>query len=153
LGTAGFVLGTVVFAMQGEWFPSDWDRMLVYGTSSAMLVTGVVAWERVQGRPLLHRLSGLGDASYSLYLSHVPVMAAAGLVWRRLWPSALPAAHFAELSATLIVVLLAGFASFRLIETPLLRLSHDLPRGAVAAILMSAQLRVAGLRRQAADWR
>lgn len=62
LGAGGFVVGTSIFMLRGGWFPSDWNRALVYGTSSAALVAGLVAWERVQGRSILHRLSGLGAA-------------------------------------------------------------------------------------------
>jgi exopolysaccharide production protein ExoZ len=147
LGAGGFVLGTFIFAMQGGWFPSDWNRVLVYGTSSAMLIAGVVAWERMQGRSILHPLSGLGDRSYSLYLSHVPVIAVAGLLWRRLLPTPMPAAHLAALSATFIVALLAGFATFHLIEAPLLRLSRGARLRPVTAKVIAAPLRVAGLRR------
>ncbi len=151
LGTGGFVVGTIIYLIHGGWFPSDWDRTLVYGTSSAMLLAGLVSWERVQGRPILRSLAGLGDASYSLYLSHVPVIAVAGLVCRHLLPTALPAAHFAALSATFVVALLAGFVSFRLIETPLLRLSHRLSFDAlwrpISADTMFAPLRVVGLHR------
>jgi exopolysaccharide production protein ExoZ len=151
LGTGGFVFGTIIYLMHGGWFPSDWDRTLVYGTSSATLLAGVVAWERVQGQPVLPSLAGLGDASYSLYLSHVPVIAAAGLVCRRLLPTALPAAHLAALLAAFAVALLAGFASFRLVESPLLRLSQRLSFDAVwrlfTADVMFAPRRVAGLLR------
>ncbi len=147
LGIAGFVLGTLIFMRRGGWFPSDWDRMLVYGTSSAMLVAGLVSRERMRGRSILHPLSPLGDASYSLYLSHLPVIAVAGLLWRRLLPAPWPAAHFAALAATFIFALLAGVASFRLIEAPLLRLSRNPPRGLVPARVISVPLRVIGLRR------
>ncbi len=146
-GIGGFVLGTLILIMQGGWFPSDWDRMLIYGTSSAALVAGLVASERVQGRSILHPLSGLGDASYSLYLSHVPVIAAAGLLWRRLLPFQRPAAHLAALPATFVIALLAAFASFQLIEAPLLRLLRHRAWGPVPAKVMSASLRVVGLRR------
>jgi exopolysaccharide production protein ExoZ len=145
LGIGGFVLGTLIFVKQGGWFPSDWDRMLIYGPSSALLVAGVVARERMQGRSILHPLSGLGDTSYSLYLSHLPVIAVAGLLWRRLLPASLPAAHLAALTATFIIALVAGFASFRLIEAPLLRLSRNPPGGLVPAKVIGSSARNPGL--------
>lgn len=151
LGIAGLVLGTVFFARQGGWFPSDLSRALVFGTSSAMLLAGLVAWERLQGRPVLRPLSGLGDASYSLYLSHVPVIAVVGLLCRRLLPTALPVVHFAALCAVFIVAVLAGFATFRLIETPLLRFTRELRWGVVTAAVVSVRRRVVGLRGEAAD--
>lgn len=151
LGIAGFILGTVVFASLGEWFPSDWDRTLVYGTSSAALLAGIVAWERERGRTILHRLSGLGDASYSLYLSHVPVMAMAGLVLHHLLPTALPAAHLTALFLTYAAAVVAGFASFRLLEAPMLRWCRDRRLDAAVARRLSARPRIVDLRRLAAN--
>jgi len=49
LKTGGFVFGPIFCPAHGEWFPSDWDRTLLYGTSSATLLAGLVAWERVLG--------------------------------------------------------------------------------------------------------
>jgi len=78
----------------------------------------------VLGRPILRSLAGLGDASYSLHLSHVPVIAAAGVVCRHLLLTPSLATCLAALSATFAVVLLAAFASFRMIESPMLWLSQ-----------------------------
>lgn len=152
LGAAGFLLGTVVFAAQGAWFPSDWHRTLVYGTSSAAVLAGVVAWERERGRTILHRLSGLGDASYSLYLSHVPVMGMAGLLIHHLLPTARPAVHVAALLLTYAAALAGGFLSFRLLEAPMLRRSRDLRLDAAVAKVLSARPRMVALRRLAANW-
>jgi exopolysaccharide production protein ExoZ len=127
LGVGGFVAGTfALLALDGP-FPSGWARVLIYGTASASLVAGIVALERRDTRCVPRPLAGLGDASYSLYLSHVPVIALAGLLWRRLLPSPAPIMHVAALAGTFTVALAGGVLSFRLIEAPLLRLLRDRP--------------------------
>jgi exopolysaccharide production protein ExoZ len=109
-----------------------WDRVLIYGTGSALVIAGLVALERQGGRWNSRPLARLGDASYSLYLSHVPVIAATGLLWRRLLivQSAVmraPVMHVAVLACTFSVAVAGGIASFHLIEAPLLRLLRDRP--------------------------
>jgi exopolysaccharide production protein ExoZ len=127
LGVGGFVAGTTALLVLGAPFPLGWGRVLIYGTASASLIAGVVALERQDRRCVPRPLAGLGDASYSLYLSHVPVIAATGLVWRRLLVSPSPIMHVAALAGTFAVALAGGVFSFRLIEAPLLRLLRDRP--------------------------
>jgi peptidoglycan/LPS O-acetylase OafA/YrhL len=75
LGGLGFVASAL-----GEW--SGWlhtrdhtlERVLTFGVSCALVVFGAVACERT-GRSRSPRwLQSVGDASYSIYLSHVAVM-------------------------------------------------------------------------------
>ena len=70
-------------------------------------------------------LVALGDASYSLYLSQVPVIAVVGLVWRRLAAEPPPGLHVTR----------AGVAGAvgGVIEVPLLRASRRLARVAMSA--------------------
>ncbi|RYD22095.1 MAG: acyltransferase [Spirochaetia bacterium] len=66
----------------------------------------------------------VGDASYSIYLSHYMVMSAFGQVWRKLMPH-FPddATAFAVVSVT--VCLSAGICVFWLVERPLTRLASS----------------------------
>lgn len=140
LGVGGFVAGTAALLALGVPFPLGWGRVLIYGTASASLVAGIVALERRDARYVPRPLTGLGDASYSLYLSHVPVIAATGLAWRRLLVSPSPIMHVAALVGTFAIALAGGVLSFRLIEAPLLRLLRDreirfvMPQPALAAL-------------------
>jgi peptidoglycan/LPS O-acetylase OafA/YrhL len=79
------------------------------------------------------RVRLFGGWYYSLYLSHVPVIAVVGLVWRRLIAEPTPGLHVAALASGFAVALAAGVASFHLIEMPLLRVSRRLTRVATAA--------------------
>ena len=84
LETGAFVLGAIFQPVHGEWLPSDRDRTLLCGTSSVTPLAARVTCERVPGRPIVRSLAGLPDGSYSLVLSHVPIIAAGGLVRRHL---------------------------------------------------------------------
>jgi exopolysaccharide production protein ExoZ len=133
MGAAGFAAGTLALAARGEPFPPGWTRVLIYGSSSALVVAGLIALERSSRQWVPRPLVALGDASYSLYLSHVPVIAVVGLVWRRWAAEPPPALHVVALVSGFAVALAAGVASFHLIEMPLLRASRRLTRVATAA--------------------
>jgi exopolysaccharide production protein ExoZ len=134
VGAAGFIAGSTVLAVHGDAFPLGWWRVLIYGTSSAFLVAGIVSLERASDRRPPRPLVALGDASYSLYLSHVPVIAVAGLAWQRIVAAGTPAAHVAALMSGFAVALAAGMASFHLVELPLLRASRRLASASVARV-------------------
>lgn len=128
LGLAAFVAGIVLLvggilylsplpAGQGV---SNWNRVSVFGLPAVLIVYGVTALE-TEGRIVLPaRLQSLGDASYSIYLSHVPILAPLGLVWS--WfvtPD--PLNHFIALLGMIITAILFGLSSYSFIEKPLLQ--------------------------------
>ena len=127
LGIAAFVLGSAVLLALHVPFPLGWERVLIYGTGAALLIAGLTGLER-EGRCHLPRwMAHLGDSSYSLYLSHVPVMAVAGVALHRLLHMPSPGVHVAVLAAAFGAVLIGGLLSFRLLERPLLTLLRDRP--------------------------
>jgi exopolysaccharide production protein ExoZ len=133
MGATGFAAGTLALAARDAPFPPGWTRVLIYGSSSALAVAGLIALERSSRQRVPRPLVVLGDASYSLYLSHVPVIGVVGLVWRRWAAEPPPGLHVAALVYGFAVALAAGVASFHLIEMPLLRASRRLTRVATAA--------------------
>ncbi|MEM7729812.1 MAG: acyltransferase [Pseudomonadota bacterium] len=60
------------------------DRVWLYGLPAALVLAGAVAWERAGTMRLPKRLLRIGDASYTLYLSHLLVL----LVFKRVLASA-----------------------------------------------------------------
>jgi exopolysaccharide production protein ExoZ len=106
-----------------------WPRAVYFGLPAALIVLGTVALEGRLARRPVRPLLLLGDASYSLYLSH-------GIVLRLMFAAlgslaaAWPALAFA---AALAVELLLGVACYRRVEQPLLRLLR--PRARRAAPL------------------
>lgn len=120
------VLGAVLFFGAGllenrGWVLANRDaQALIYGAGSALMVTGLVRLEQLQRLPIPPLLTALGDASYSIYLIHFPVMSLlAKLIFALHLGSMLPGwAGFLiiALSAALI-----GLAFYRYVEAPLLK--------------------------------
>ena len=70
---AGLLLtaGLALLAMQAQWpMPVPW-RCLQWGVPALLIVTGALAWEASGRLPAVQGLRALGDASYSLYLTHI----------------------------------------------------------------------------------
>lgn len=115
LGWAMIIIGVFALVLLPIYL-KEWPRLLRYGVPSALIVagalclrtTGVSLWERG-----LHKI---GDASYSLYLSHFMVMSAVGQIWRKAGLSDLPYPVFITFSVG--VCLVAGFATYYAIERP-----------------------------------
>ena len=86
----GFTRGANVATIAGVlWFLAAWalegfrvtsaatsvtQRVLLFGPAAALLVYGLVAREHTTGRTLPRWLQRTGDASYSIYLFHYPVL-------------------------------------------------------------------------------
>lgn len=68
------------------------------------------------GHPVL---MALGDASYSIYLSHLFTLGALRVVWVRLVPEATLGSSIALMAVSLTVSALAGWICFRLVERPI----------------------------------
>jgi exopolysaccharide production protein ExoZ len=118
LGGCGFILGSACLDMFGVPF-AWWSRTIVYGPSAAMLVAGVIGIER-GGARFSPPLVAIGDASYSLYLSHILVLGAVVQVWLRLSASPAPLNHVALLVVELLAAIVWALISFRCIERPIL---------------------------------
>jgi exopolysaccharide production protein ExoZ len=95
------------------------SRFLVAGIPTAMIFCGVIYLEK--GYPLRHVrwLSGIGDSSYSLYLSHGIVLSAVGQAWRMLGlGEILGLPLFIAISITLAIA--TGLVIYRFVERPLI---------------------------------
>jgi peptidoglycan/LPS O-acetylase OafA/YrhL len=84
------------------------SRLLTFGAGAAFCLYAYVGWERrgviVFPKPIVR----LGDASYSLYLWHIPLFA----VTKSFGIGRVP---------SLVLIVVVAFASYHLIEAPLLR--------------------------------
>jgi exopolysaccharide production protein ExoZ len=88
---AGFSLALIGLALLWSGEAAQWDvvnwRPFLWGPPAALIVLGLVAMERGMAFPPLAPLERLGDASYALYLFHVPLLSAlaVGLELRGGW--------------------------------------------------------------------
>ncbi len=111
-------------------FGLPWIRVAVFGIGAALVLIGCFGEDMAIRRALPAAIVRIGDASYSLYLSHLFTIGVVGHVLARLAPSfgllATPAGHVVVLCATVVAALLVAEMSYRWIERPLLRLSRHL---------------------------
>jgi peptidoglycan/LPS O-acetylase OafA/YrhL len=122
-GTILFLLGTAAFfaiglsdAYRAVAWAHDW-RTICFGLAAAAIVTGLAAGSFHPGRLAVF----LGDASYSIYLAHIPSMNAAAIVIRKLGlPDLLPV--WAVFAVASVCGILGGCILHVVLERPLLRL-------------------------------
>jgi len=118
---------TSLLLVQPDFVDND-DANFVLTTlaPSALIVLAVVCWEQCHGIPRLKPLVFLGDASYSIYLSHILALGVARFLWVRLGlgqQSGIAAGGFAIYG--MIAVLIAAAGVYRLIERPITQTLHQ----------------------------
>ena len=95
-----------------------WGRLEIWGVAATCTVLACVALEPVLARILPRGLVLLGEASYSLYLSHGFVLPVLGLVvWRLHLPTEV--ARIALVLGCMIASSLAAFVIYRFLELPM----------------------------------
>jgi exopolysaccharide production protein ExoZ len=99
-----------------------WKRPVLYGTFSILLLSGALELERSRIIRYLPLFNSIGDWSYSIYLSHVLVLAVIARFIERFLPHS--ASLFAILITGLPAVLFIGYLSYTFIERPLLTLLY-----------------------------
>jgi exopolysaccharide production protein ExoZ len=121
------VAGAIVRAnTSGDWgavMSANGLRVLVFGPAAALLVYGVAACRTIQApRWLVY----VGEASYSIYLTHFPVQTLGVVVGLNMSHSRGP--HLIWLAGTMFATLVVGFMFHRRVEQPLLKWGHCKPK-------------------------
>ncbi|MEP6481283.1 MAG: acyltransferase [Rhodoglobus sp.] len=100
-------------------------RPLTLGVGFALVVLAFAAFENRSGIGVVGRLSIFGDISYSVYLSHIMVLAVMGQIWQRVpgpLGSSVPAIAVWWV-VTFAAALVVGYLSYRWVEKPVTRLA------------------------------
>ncbi len=105
------------------WIPGDFARAFRFGIPAALVVAGAVWLENQKTIKYLRIPHFLGDASYSIYLSHGIVLSALGQLWRRMH---IDFGGFAMFSAVAVsAACIGGCIVYICLERPLMRaLTH-----------------------------
>jgi exopolysaccharide production protein ExoZ len=96
-----------------------WLRILTYGPAAVAIVFGALQLEAATRGRIGKALAYLGDASYSLYLVHLTVIASLPSLWR-FWHG--PEWAFVGLAVGIALPL--SLASYEWLEKPFLRASR-----------------------------
>lgn len=102
-------------------------RAGVIGALYGLLVLSLAASEKETQVSIPRPLQLLGDVSYTVYLSHVLVLSAIGRMWMMAHPA--PSSLYDNFLAFLIMLAAVvgyGWVGYRLIEQPMLTVSHRL---------------------------
>ncbi len=106
-------------------------RTLVFGPASILMLLGALALEARRPEAVPRWLVRVGDSSYSLYLSHVFVVSAAGRVWQTSGMTGHAWQHAVFIIATIALAMAVARASYRALELPLINMRRQLhPRPA-----------------------
>ncbi len=111
-----------------EFLVVTWARPLLVGLPMALLVYAALGLERRGGLLAPGWLRAQGDASYALYLWHVPVIGAIGLALHRVHLHGTPARAAIVLGGYALAIAVS-FAAYAWIERPLLRLTRRYVEG------------------------
>lgn len=119
------VLGLVLFglgAFQSDNLPfsADFSRVICYGIPSFLIVTAVAAFEFKKIFSLNKVWLALGDASYSLYLIHLPILAAVSKIISKLQITNIILTHSLLLLSILILCLIA-YLFYKYVESPIIK--------------------------------
>jgi exopolysaccharide production protein ExoZ len=120
IGITGFLFAAswlhasdIVLDMNGWW------RVLCFGLPSLLVVYGAASAE-IGGKVRFPRIMRkIGDASYSIYLTHVLVLSAIGRVWAQIATPEL-INHVAALVTMILAVIITGLISYCWVEVPIL---------------------------------
>jgi peptidoglycan/LPS O-acetylase OafA/YrhL len=119
VGVLSYCACLVLLALSG-WsvFPSEAVRVALVAIPAGLVVYGAIGVEVTRGRIVPSFAQRLGDASYSLYLTHVPALTLLALLLARYLPTT-PWVHALTLPAVLLVVVCGALACYAVLERPL----------------------------------
>ena len=96
-------------------------RVVFAGLPAVAVVWALVALERAGHMPKVHILRHLGDASYSIYLSHLFVYGVVRIVWPRLFDSGSYLEGIGYMLCMMAAAMTAGLVLYHLAERPVTR--------------------------------
>lgn len=118
VGATCLILGAGLLLLS-DYVPFPDVRGLSFGVPAILIFTGAVftPWEQT-GRPIAF-LRVIGDASYSIYLTHMVTMSAIGQGWRRFLGGGMPGNTLLFIVFAMSVCAFGGYIFYRIVEQPL----------------------------------
>lgn len=113
---------TLHYSMTGFIEPTGWFRFTIFGIPSILIVYALVQAEK-NGYAINSSLIKVGNASYSIYLSHVLTLNVLGRFWS-LFSNDGILDNIIMVPVVLAMVIIVGIISYKVIEKPLIKLSR-----------------------------
>lgn len=120
-------LGGLTLSMIFEAHLDGVDRFFIWGIPAAFIVSGFMYLEREDVLPRSRIMHFLGDASYSIYMTHTIVLSACGLIISRM-PLPQIGQQLAYLPFAMAAVVAAGCVTYLLVEKPMTNALRPLVR-------------------------
>lgn len=118
IGLFAIVLGVSGWVTGSEFFGLVEPRALIVGVPAALIVLGALILEQNAKAPKSRLLRLLGDASYSIYLTHGVVLSAFTRFWMKLAPAALASSVALFATVGFVVASIVGLLIYWLFEKP-----------------------------------
>ena len=120
-----WILGYYLYQkLSGRFLPSGWDRILIFGVPAFLAIYAALLLESKNGVLLPRWIRSIGDASYSIYLSHVLVLSVVGKVWFDIATEG-SLDNIIMLIVMITGVIIAGFFSYHFIERRMLNITRN----------------------------
>jgi len=118
---------TIFQSSTNENIPKGIIRVIIFGIPASLALYSALLYEKNHNITMPNWLCKIGDASYSIYLSHIIVLSIVGRVWSKFSTNG-ALDNFIAFTLMLIAVLISGFISYKLIEGTLLIKTRKLER-------------------------
>jgi exopolysaccharide production protein ExoZ len=143
VGVLSFCACLVLLALSGwRTFPSEAVRVALVALPAGLVVYGAIGVEVRRGRVVPPFVQRLGDASYSLYLTHVPALTLLAVVLAGRLPTT-SLVHAVTIPAALLLVVCGALVCYVVLERPLQVNARRLLRPAARRGLESPEVAVA----------
>ena len=120
IGIISWFIGHLLLYPEGR----GWERVIIYGIPALMITYSAISLEK-DGNLLPLWLRKIGDASYSIYLSHVLVLALIGRIWKEYSVSGY-IDNFFIILIMLISCIFFGTLSYKYLEIPLISIVNSI---------------------------
>jgi exopolysaccharide production protein ExoZ len=118
-GTILFLTGAVLFNNGYGFIHNSFNRVIVFGVPSFLIITGVAKFELATTAKVHNVFLKLGEASYSLYLLHLPLVVAAIKIINKLGIQSNAMVHIL-LFVLVIIICCCSVLFFKFIEKPVI---------------------------------
>lgn len=117
------LIGFETFLLPGEM------RIVTWGIPATLMVFGTISLDQAGKIPRINSLKQIGDASYSIYLSHILSIEIVESLWEIAgWPTGSLISQLILAAVCIGISTLVGIMAFHMVEQPMLRVLRPLWR-------------------------